>query len=109
MHSAKISDQKITKISKHQNGCARGDGQERAHGSGPGNPRLPKDPFHHPLFFLGEALLKLLITWKAPSQENPTTHSPRILILPVVPPQQAALPELGVWGGCESLGSLPRS
>lgn len=70
MHSAKISDQKITKISKHQTGCARGYGQERAHGAGPGNPRLPRDPFYSPLFSR-EALLKLLITWEAPSQETP--------------------------------------
>lgn len=58
MHSAKISDQKITKISKHQNSCAGGYGQGRADGSGPRNPRFPKDPFHFPR----EALLNLLIT-----------------------------------------------
>lgn len=44
MHSTKISHQKITKISKHQNGCAGGSGRGRADGSGPGNFRLPRDP-----------------------------------------------------------------
>lgn len=49
MHSAKISDQKITKISKHRNGYAGDYGQGRANGSGPGNPTFPGDPFHSPL------------------------------------------------------------
>lgn len=73
MHSAKISDQKITKISKHRNDRAGGSGRGRADGASPGNSRLPRDPF----FFPREALLNLLITWEAPSQGNPppTTHT----------------------------------
>lgn len=49
MHSAKISDQKITKISKHQDSYAGGYGQRRSNGSDPGNSRLSGDPFNSPL------------------------------------------------------------
>lgn len=111
MHSAKISDQKITKISKHRNDCAGGSGRGRADGASPGNSRLPRDPF----FFPREALLNLLITWEAPSQGNPPHHhththrSSRTLRFPMVPAREAVLPEVGALGGCEGWGSLPRS
>lgn len=94
MHSAKISDQKITKISKHQDGCTGGYGQRRASGSDPGKPRLPGDPF--PPSSPREALLDLLITWKGPSQGTPTGDSPRTLTFSIIPGQEAALPKVEV-------------
>lgn len=87
MHSAKISDQKITKISKHQTGCTRGYGQERAHGLGPGKPGLLRDPFHLPPLPQGRfAETPDNLGSSFPRDTPAPPHSPRTLRLQVVAP-----------------------